>query len=122
MCRKLHNYHYSDFLIYTGDIVNVLSTEYLCGRISDYSKITFIVFDYDPRDKHYQIYYKDDVGQSWQIWLPDSAISFKWSYNFYLKREKLIKILQSKRQYSVQKAPPDYKKLRDALNEGKFYW
>jgi len=108
-------------LIHTGDIINVLATEYLSGQISDYGKIEFQIFDYDSRDKHYQVYYKDDNGNSWQIWIPASSVSLKWSYNFWLKRKKLKTLIESKRLIKVDLSMRKLKSIRDGLNEGRHY-
>lgn len=110
-------------MIHIGDIINILKTEYLSGRISNRSKIEFQVFNYDATDRHFQIYYKDDIGESWQVWIPDTAVSLRWSYNFWLKRKKLKKLIEEK---SVKKSnDAEVKKLklkRDTLNEGRHYW
>jgi len=122
LCSKLHTSTNSIFLIHTGDIINVLATEYLSGQISDYGKIEFQIFDYDSRDKHYQVYYKDDNGNSWQIWIPASSVSLKWSYNFWLKRKKLKTLIESKRLIKVDLSMRKLKSIRDGLNEGRHYW
>ena len=96
-----------------GDIVSVSDSDYLAGSVSDMSKLELQVFDWDPRDKHYQLHYKDLKGMDWNIWVPKSLISLRWDYNFWLKRKKLIELLR--------KIPfSEYR--RDMLREDKYGW
>ena len=75
--------------IYIGDIVYVLSKDYVIGTIKDITKIDFQIFDYDKRDKHFQVHYKDDSKKDQQIWIPESVLKLKYTYNFWVLINKL---------------------------------
>lgn len=73
-----------------GDIVSIDDRMYLSGKIDDTKKLEFQIYDYDPVDKLYQIRYFDDRNTTWRIWVPIDEVKFRYSYNFWLKRKKLL--------------------------------
>ncbi len=78
-----------------GDIVNI-DKENLLGMIDDINKIDIIVFEYDARDRHYQVYYKDSKGVSLNHWIHEDLVKLKWVYKFWIKRESLLKLINKK--------------------------